>query len=293
MKNKNLNWLDLTNPTEEELAALATEHSLPQEAVQDCLQPDHLPKFEEIDKHKFIVSRIYDASQTSDADTIQEVSRKISIFVTPTHLITVHRSEQPFLADLRAHESQHQRCDDVQELVMLILNKVVLSYDAPAEKLAEEIDYLEERIFLRSKLPKLLRSLYRIKRKISVIRRIITLSRDIVNKMELEKKRDPLFRELYDNFVRQETIYDQLTDHINNLMALYLSINAQRNNDVMRVLTVFSVFFMPLTFIVGVYGMNFKNMPELNWHYGYYTSILFMVLVTVVIYFWFRRKGWF
>jgi magnesium transporter len=73
-------------------------------------------------------------------------------------------------------------------------------------------------------------------------------------------------------------------------MTTYLSISDQKNNEVVRLLTIFSAFFLPLTFIAGVYGMNFKFMPELNWEWGYYFSILLMTAVVIVIYIWFRRK---
>jgi magnesium transporter len=95
-----------------------------------------------------------------------------------------------------------------------------------------------------------------------------------------------------DNFIQIETGYDQINEQINNLLSLYLSISAQRTNEVIRVLTIFSVFFMPLTFIVGIYGMNFKVMPEIDWQYGYAYAIVLMVAITIAIYFWFKRKGW-
>ena len=97
---------------------------------------------------------------------------------------------------------------------------------------------------------------------------------------------------MLDNFIQIETGYDQINEQINNLLSLYLSISAQRTNEVIRVLTIFSVFFMPLTFIVGIYGMNFKVMPEIDWQYGYAYAIVLMVAVTIAIYSWFKRKGW-
>jgi magnesium transporter len=79
-------------------------------------------------------------------------------------------------------------------------------------------------------------------------------------------------------------------ENSNQLMTTYLSISDQRNNEVVRLLTIFSAFFLPLTFIAGVYGMNFDFMPELKWRYGYLFSILFMFLIVLIIYIWFRRK---
>jgi magnesium transporter len=79
-------------------------------------------------------------------------------------------------------------------------------------------------------------------------------------------------------------------ENSNQLMTTYLSISDQKNNEVVRLLTIFSAFFLPLTFIAGVYGMNFDFMPELKWRYGYLFSILFMFLIVLIIYIWFRRK---
>ncbi|MFN5704342.1 MAG: CorA family divalent cation transporter [bacterium] len=285
-------WIDITNPTQAELDELSSKYKLHPNAVQDCLKPDHLPKYEEIEQSKFIVSRIYDINQSSDADTIQEVSRKVSIFITHDIIITIHRTEQPVLSEIRHQYIDSLRCTEINQLLMIILNKVLLSYESPALKLNDEIDFYENKIFLKNKLPNLLKNLYRIKRKVSVNRRILTLTKDIINKLEIENHKNVMYRELQDTYVQQETIYDQLNDDINNVLQLYLSISSQKTNEVIRVLTIFSVFFMPLTFIVGIYGMNFHFMPELEWKFGYLFSILIMVAVTVIIYLWFKKKDW-
>ncbi len=285
-------WIDVTNPSEKELLELATKYTLHPNAVQDCLEPDHLPKYEETGNSSFIVLRVYDAQQASDADTIQEVTRKIAIFIIADKLITVHRTNQPLLEEIKKKYVDAHKCNDKHELLLHILNASFLSYDSPSDKLIAEIDFYETRIFLKTKLPNLLKNLYHIKRKVSVIRRILTLSKEITNKVEEGFKRDAMYREMRDNYVQQTTEYDQLNEDINNLLSLYLSISGQRTNEVIRVLTIFSVFLMPLTFIVGVYGMNFEHMPELKWEYGYLFSFGVMILVTVVIYLWFKRKKW-
>ena len=292
VKHVNEFWIDVTNPTEVELHELAIKYSLHPNAVEDCLEPDHLPKYEEMDNSIFIVTRVYDSNQTTDADTIQEVTRKISIFLVADKIITVHRSEQPLLKEIQKKHIDTNKCNDRHQLLLYILNSSILTFESPADKLATEIDFYESRIFLRKKLPNLLKNLYQIKRKVSVIRRILMISTDTTNKVSEGFKKDPIYREMKDNFIQQVTLYDQLSEDINNLLSLYLSISGQKTNDVIRVLTIFSVFFMPLTFIVGIYGMNFEHMPELHWEYGYAFSIFLMVAVTVLIYLWFKRKEW-
>lgn len=88
------------------------------------------------------------------------------------------------------------------------------------------------------------------------------------------------------------TLYNQILDDVNNLRNLAMAFAGQRTNEVVRVLTVFSVFFMPLTFIVGIYGMNFEFMPELSKRWGYPAVLIFMAIVTFLIYLWFKRKKW-
>ena len=285
-------WIDVTNPTESELQEIANTYHLHPNAVQDCLEPDHLPKYEEMESSRFIVTRVYDVAQSSEADTIQEVTRKISIFITDKNIITVHRSEQPLLKVIKTKYIDSGKCTDLHQLLLHILNSAVLTYEVPSDKLSNEIDFYESRIFLRKKLPNLLKNLYQIKRKVSVIKRILTITTDTTNKVGEGYKHDPMYREMKDNFVQQVIVYDQLSEDINNLLSLYLSISGQKTNEVIRVLTIFSVFFMPLTFIVGIYGMNFDHLPELHWEYGYLFSIALMIAVTFTIYLWFKRKEW-
>jgi magnesium transporter len=87
-------------------------------------------------------------------------------------------------------------------------------------------------------------------------------------------------------------MYASLSENIHQLLTVYFSASSQRTNETMRILTIFSVFFMPLTFIVGIYGMNFKYMPELEWKAGYPAVMLLMAFVTLLIFIWFRRKKW-
>lgn len=102
----------------------------------------------------------------------------------------------------------------------------------------------------------------------------------------------PVLQDLRELYVSLETSFEQTIENTNNLLNLYISLSSQRTNEVMRVLTVFAVFFMPLTFIVGIYGMNFDIMPELRHPLGYPAVMLVMGTITLGIYLWFKRKGW-
>jgi magnesium transporter len=206
-------WIDVENPSVQELQEIASRYGLHQSSVEDCLDPDHLPKYEEIEDTFFIVLRVFDPQSKPDSDTIQEVSRKISIFHSGKQLITIHRSPQPFLTHLKAKYVDTHKAENELQLLCAIVQKVLMSYEDPADKLSAEIDFYESKIFLKSRTPDLLKSLYRIKRKSSVIRRILILSKDILNRLEGKKIKGTVIRELHDRYLMIDMSYDQIWEN--------------------------------------------------------------------------------
>lgn len=291
-KQEGFTWLDLTNPTQEELLEIAGKYGIPRSSVQDSLEPEHLPKFEQIEDKVFIIVRVLDQEAKSKAGSIQQVSRKIAIFYDKGLLITIHRSEQPLLRELKTNYLDTGKVQKEREILLRIIYKVLKSYEDPATRFAEEMDVYESAIFLRRKVPDILKNIYKVKRRASVCFRIITLMDDVVRRVvELDKKHY-LAQDLLDLELRLSILYNEVVEESNHLLNIYISFTSQRTGEVIRVLTIFSVFFMPLTFVVGIYGMNFDFMPELHWHYGYFATLGAMLLITVVIYFWFKRKRW-
>ena len=152
--------------------------------------------------------------------------------------------------------------------------------------------FFENHILLRTVTNEQVESLYYIKRQASVANKILMLMSEPINHIRTVPKDDPALQDVKDQHLKILTLYNQILEDVNNLMNLYMSFSAQKTNDVMKLLTMISVFFMPLTFIVGIYGMNFEYMPELTKKWGYPAVLLLMVIVTVVIYQWFKRKKW-
>ena len=285
-------WIDLTQPSNEELRNIASEYELHLPSVMDSLQPEHLPKYEEIEDLAFIMLRVYDNNAKQEADTIQELSRKIALFYTKERLITIHSVELPIINSLKTEAVYARKCSSSIMTVFYIVNKVLQSYEAPAHRLLQELDKYETDIFLKTEVPSVLKSLYHLRRKAAVSRRILHLSKDILDHLDNHDLPETLVQDIRDLYVRLETMYDEVLEGSGNLLNIYISLSSQKTNEVVRVLTVFSVFFMPLTFIVGVYGMNFEFMPELQMKYGYPGVMTVMAVLTGSIYFWFKRKGW-
>ncbi|WP_162426785.1 magnesium transporter CorA family protein [Pontibacter pudoricolor] len=285
-------WIDIENPNEEELQKLAVKYGLHPASVRDCLQPEHLPKYEIANDVVFIITRIYDAKAHREADTIQELTNKVSIFYHEKFLISIHKYPVPFIAELIEKYTDTQLVITSAGLLTRIVRAALRTFDEPAGKLANDLDYYETKTFLQAKPVSLTKGLYHLKRKVGVSKRILKLSEVILDNLKLLNLSPTEMQDMQDLYVHMVTLYDELNDSTIHLVNTYISLSSQKTNEVMRVLTIFSVFFMPLTFIVGVYGMNFDFMPELHSVYGYPMVIFSMALITLVVYIWFRRKGW-
>ncbi len=285
-------WVDLSAPTNEEIKQVAEQYALHEASIKDCMQPDHLPKYELFDHYTFVILRAFTANHAHEADTIQELTNKISIFLTEDYLITVHRAENDLIDLVKGKRIDSGRCDSSLHLLNSLIRESILTFEQPGIKLSESLDYYEERVFLRQRKSPILRGLYFVKRKIDVIRRLMLLSYEIIDNIDSAGHSDVYTRDLRDLYIRTQTLFDNLSENTAQLLSVYFSIASQRTNEIMRVLTIFSVFFMPLTFIAGIYGMNFELMPELRWPYGYPAVLLLMIGISTGIYFWFKRKGW-
>ncbi len=285
-------WVDLSAPGDDEIREVASQYALHEASIKDCMQPDHLPKYERFDNYTFVIFRVLAATPTHEADTIQELTNKISIFFNDNYLITIHRAENQLIDTVKAKRIDTGTCNHTLYLLNSLIRESILTFEKPGFKLSESLDYYEERVFLRQRTSPILRGLYFVKRKIDVIRRVMLLSYEIIDNIDSSERSDAYTRDLRDLYVRTQTFFDNLSENTAQLLSMYFSIASQRTNEIMRVLTIFSVFFMPLTFIAGIYGMNFKYMPELAWYYGYPAVMLLMAGISVGIYFWFKRKGW-
>lgn len=184
------------------------------------------------------------------------------------------------------------KCTSTIEVVTKILWQALESFDDPAQRLSEQIDFQESNIMLRKMTNDQMEALYYIKRQASMSHKILMLMGEPINHIRAAPDDEQALQDVKDQHLKMLTLYNQALDDVNNLMNLYLSFSAQRTNEVMKVLTIFSAFFLPLTFVVGIYGMNFEFMPELQMHWGYPTVLLLLGIITVIIYFWFRRKKW-
>jgi magnesium transporter len=283
-------WIDITQPTIDELNLIAQEYNLHEYTVRDCLEPDHLPKFEMFESTHFLITRVYAPKIQRNPHTIQELTSKIAIFYNNSFIITIHRQPLSFIHQIKDQCWDSKICKTPQELTIKILWNTLHTYEGLLDELRKSIDFYEEEIFLRSHVPNIQRSLYFLKRKAAACKKILLLTTDVIHHSQQGIKPTPFLQDLLDLHLKLTTQYDQIMEDSNNLLNTYIALASQKTNEVVKILTIFSVFFMPLTFIVGIYGMNFDFMPELRSKWGYPGVLLFMILVTLFIYYWFRHK---
>jgi len=291
-KSGDLKWIDVTDPSPGEMDELSQQYNLNQHTVKDCLQPEHLPKYEFDDEFQvhFLILRFFSNDSGKDVSSIQELTNKIAIFFTETIVITIHLSDTPFLKVLV--KRVEKKCSSATDLLSKIIWQALETFDDPANRLSEQVDFYENQIMLKKTGFNVTESLYKIKRQASISHKVLMLMLEPINHVHVNAGDEAAIQDVRDQHLKMQTLYGQVLEDVNNLLNISLSFSAQRTNEIVRVLTLFSVFFMPLTFIAGIYGMNFDFMPELRHKVGYPAVLIFMALVTVFIYRWFKRKKW-
>lgn len=289
-------WIDVTEPTTEELHALAAEHGFHAMAIEDSLDPWHLPKFERIDDATFLILRVFGERPDRTGNTVQDMTRKIAVFLKGDTVITIHRAPQP-VCDAVARDHTHPHLNGAHCgpgcLVVALIHGVLESYDAPLDRAEDQLNQFETDLFDPKTRSPALEEIHALKGTVGTIRRLMWQTLQVIQKLLPPTERSgPAYQDLRETVESYHFQADQLLEEAQNLVSIHLAVASHRTNEVMRVLTVFSAFFLPLTFIVGVYGMNFEFMPELTRQWGYPAVLLFMAGVSLGIGIWFRRRGW-
>ena len=277
-------WIDLENPSEEELWSITEPFNIDINLLEDSLEYGHLPKIEKFNDYTFIILRAYSAGLEEDVATIAELSHKIAFFLNKDQLLTVHRASFDFL------QKRPETLADSEALMLDIINDLLLTYEKPIEFQSDRMDGFEEDIFLRNGQELSVKMLYHQKAKARISKKVLLLTQAVLNQIVVKSSLNSNLQDLKETTISYLLHYDEIIEDANSLLNAYLSVTAQKNNDVMKLLTIFSAFFLPLTFIAGIYGMNFAYMPELNTKDGYFIVLALMVFISGIIYFWFKRK---
>lgn len=301
-EGRTLLWVDIESPSKIELEALAEQYMLPFHAVKDCLDAEHFPKFERFGDLNFIIVRSVDDEAPADSDTVQEVTRKIAVFESDSLVITIHRREQKFLLAIKdTWRTKVRLGEDCRShaIMLSILTGVIETFKAPMDVNRNLLEDFEVKVFKHS--GDTFEDGYFLKRRANTFLQVIHMTLDILpNVFKAYSDEASQLQDVKENGERLQFLAKEFYENISNLVTLQLSLQSHRmtmgsfkTNEVMRILTLFSVFFMPLNLLTGIYGMNFENMPELKWEHGYFYLIGIMCVFTCSILYYFKKKGFF
>lgn len=293
-------WIDATDPSPDELFGLAENYELHPKLVEDCLQPAHLPKHEVHGDTTFLIIRHYDENCGPRVDSVQSMTRKLAIFLGDRFLISVHRGPQTFIDQTKQKYQSSKKEPILQVLLMDLLISAVETYHHPLEQMEEQIHAYETATLKMRKPLSNWDEVFRTKCRLNIMKRLLWHTLNTVQKFIPHSENNLTARQdLKERIENLQFFADSLLDDLNDILNIQLSLAthktteaSNRANDVMKVLTLFSAFFLPLNFIVGVYGMNFEHMPELHWRFGYLGVWLVLATTVIGIYWWFTRKGW-
>lgn len=291
-------WIDCEAPSQEDLMHIADETDLPLKWLSICLDSEHLPKFEQLGSAFMLILRSYDFESHAMADTPQELSSKLVAFIKSDLLVTLHRAPKSFIQEKR-EKCAFETYQTPYQLIGHFADCCFKSFDPIITEMEARTDAIEDRVYALKK-NKILRDGYIVKRKTGALRKLFKMSQDAMQRYASHP--EICWTEFNDSksYLDRLTFYaDDIIENLSGLMNLHINLLSQqtneasyKTNEVMRVLTIFSIFFLPLNFIAGVYGMNFKVMPELEFEYGYYLTLGLMIAIGVGIYIWIKRKGW-
>lgn len=290
-------WIDMESPTADDEQILLDVFKFHPLTVEDCRENRHYPKIEEFDGYiYFIVHGV-----TADISPDRFNTIELDGFLGPNYVITYHhamfRSINNVKQLLRTTPIACQRGPAF--LLHQILDQIVDFYSPVLDDFDDRIDRLEQDIFaLKRPNSEILTDIMALKRSVLRLRRISGKQMDILHRMSrgefvlIPNDMRPFYRDVYDHLIRVVDLSESYRDLISGSLDAYLSVVSNRMNEIMKVLTIFSAIMLPLTFIAGVYGMNFDNMPELHSRYGYFAVIVVMLVVAVGMLMFFKRRGW-
>jgi magnesium transporter len=298
-EKKGLMWVHLDFPDEQELLSILrdTFHFHPL-SIEDCQSTGYqTPKVDDFDDYLFIVAHAlqpgphFDRLETNELNCFIGENYLVTSCLTPK-MEPVNKIWQR----LRLDERLIRRGADF--ICHAILDELVDEYLPLLDDMEEEIDELEDNV-LTDPQQETLQRILALKHNILALRRVISPQREVMNRLsrddfpQIKPQHQIYFRDIYDHLVRIQDLSDTIRDIVSSALDTYLSATSNHLNQVMKALTIVSTIFLPLTFLAGVYGMNFHYMPELEWKIGYPMVWFVFILLAAGMAWFFRKRGWF
>jgi magnesium transporter len=299
LDQKSVTWINVDGTNQiDQIEQLGKKYGLHPLLLEDIVYADQRPKIDDYGNHIFIVIKMLDYDDTNK----QIRSEQVSLVLGKDYVISFQENDKkgdvfgPNRERIRGNKGKIRK-EGADYLLYSLIDTVVDNYFIIIEKVGERIETLESQLIFDPTPPKL-RELYQLKREMIFLRKSVWPLREVISKLErgeydLIKPTTVIFiRDVYDHTIQIIESIESYRDILAGMLDIYLSSVSNKMNSIMKVLTLISTIFMPLTFIVGVYGMNFENMPELKWGNGYYIVLGCCGAIACIMILFFRKKKW-
>jgi magnesium transporter len=293
-----LMWVSLENPDPSEYDLLCDVFQFHPLSIEDCKNDGYQPpKVDDFGSYLFLIAHALDSNKLVDLET-----QELNLFLGENFVVTVYNGDH-----LRPIEYVFKRIERDQRvysygsdfLCHAVLDAVVDEYMPIIDQMDNEIEWLEDQVLERPE-PQTMARILKLKHSIMNLRRIISPMREVVNRLSrddfpmIDRQSRIYFRDVYDHLVRIQDLSETIRDIVSGTMDIYLNSTSLRLNEVMKALTIVSTIFLPLSFLAGVYGMNFDiQVPGYSNPFGLTIFWLMCLLVVVFMLAFFKRRGWF
>jgi magnesium transporter len=295
--SEHIQWININGLSNtDDIVALGNHFDLHPLIQEDIVTTNQRPKIDEYDDFLFIVFKMLHYNEDE-----RLINEHVSMVLGKDYVLTFQEAEGDVFGDLRErleHGKGRIRGAEADYLMFAILDAVVDNYFTVIEFLSNKIEVLEDRLFDDNENENISQEIQDLKKEVLKIRKAVMPLREVINR--LEKIETPLIHErtnkyisdLYDHIIQVNESVEIYRDMIWGLMDMYMTTISNKMNEVMKVLTIMASIFIPLTFMAGIYGMNFDYMPELHLRYGYFYLWGAMILVFLGLLWYFKRKRW-
>ena len=297
-KDLPVRWLDVRGLHHEELIArIGRRNKIHSLVLEDILDVRQRPKFDEYEEGIFLQLRAFQL----DRAKMEIKTEQVSIYVTKERTFSFQEDTTDLFAAVRERirtgrgKVRHRGPD---YLAYALADSLVDHYYLVLDEVEELVEELEEEI-MSSPEENLKQRIHHLRLQMLTLRKSVSPLREAVSRFSksdselLSERTEPFIRDLYDHTIQVMDSIETYRDVLNGLYDLYLSEISFRMNNVMQVLTIISTIFIPLTFLAGIYGMNFVWIPELQWKYSYPVLWVIMIVITILLIYYFKRKKWF
>lgn len=289
-------WVDVEKPTDKDMAFLEKCFSFHPLAIEDCMASIQRPKIDRYDNYLFIVLHAATLGLHKDKAT----SLELDSFIGENYVVTVHLKPIPSVSSTwkRCIKNSGIVSRGAAYLFYFLSDALVDNYSPILEKLDKEIQKTEDAIFKRANAATL-NKIFDLKENVLTLRRLLGPQRETMNFIArggyapiIPAELSIYFRDISDLLASINDSLDTYRDMLTSALDGYMSATSNKLNEIMKVLTIIATIMMPLTLITGIYGMNFRFMPEIEWRYGYFVIIAIMVAIAGGMLVFFKKKKW-